>query len=265
MPPLPREATTGRAFTPALCRRGPGSSGLFSGRLQDRVLATSKAPDGDPEHGSGDDHGLDGYHRTLSLPSKLVSAALSQPILEMVAKVYVPVLFPLTFGIAMTALWMDAWMDGRIADWVPLNIGQGFLPEPANWGIAAGSFLIGALAWIWTYQQLSVMGDGSPSPTAGRTKRLVVRGIYAYSRNPSVFGKLLGVLSVGFVLNSFSFCFILVPALLAVSLIEKVWRQEPQLIEIFGEDYVRYRDTVPLFVPWGLIFPSRRFSVDGTP
>lgn len=197
----------------------------------------------------------------MSLPANLVRAALSQPILEMVAKVYIPVLFPLTFGIAMTAQWMDGW----ISDLVPFDTAQGFLPEPANVGIAAASLIVGAIAWIWTYQQLSVMGDGSPSPTAGRTRRLVVRGIYAYSRNPSVFGKLLGVLSVGFLLNSFSFCFILVPALLAVSLVEKVWRQEPQLIDVFGDDYRRYRDTVPLFLPWGILIPSRRFPVDGPP
>ncbi len=197
----------------------------------------------------------------MSLPSKLVRAALSQPILEMVFKVYIPVLFPLTFLIAMSALWMDGW----IAELVPFVSHDGFLPVPANVWIAAASFGLGAVAWIWTYQQLSVLGDGSPSPTAGRTRRLVVRGIYAYSRNPSLYGKLLGVLSVGFLLNSFSFCFILVPALLTVSLIEKVWRQEPQLIEVFGDDYRRYRETVPLFLPWGLIFPQKRYTVDTTP
>ncbi len=179
----------------------------------------------------------------------------------MVAKVYVPVLFPLTFGIALFALWMDRW----IGELVPFDVGQGFLPQPANLWIAAASFGIGAVAWIWTYQQLSVLGEGSPSPTAGRTQRLVVRGIYAYSRNPSIFGKLLGVLSVGLLLNSLSFCFILVPALLAGSLVEKVWRQEPQLIEVFGDDYRRYRQTVPLFLPWGLLFPSRRYPVNRTP
>ncbi len=197
----------------------------------------------------------------MSLPSKLVRAALSQPILEMVFKVYIPVLFPLTFLIAMSALWMDGW----VAELVPFVTADGFLPTPANLWIAAASFGTGAVAWIWTYQQLSVLGDGSPSPTAGRTRRLVVRGIYAYSRNPSIFGKLLGVLSVGFLLNSFSFCFILVPALLTVSLIEKVWRQEPQLIEVFGDDYRRYQATVPLFLPWGLIFSAKRYPADGTP
>jgi protein-S-isoprenylcysteine O-methyltransferase Ste14 len=63
---------------------------------------------------------------------------------------------------------------------------------------------------------------------------------------------------VGFVLNSPTFCFVLVPALLAGSLVEKVVRQEPQLIAIFGADYEAYRREVPLFVPWKLFFPSRK-------
>ena len=82
-------------------------------------------------------------------------------------------------------------------------------------------------------------------------------GIYAWCRNPSIWGKLLGVVAVGFALNSFAFCFIIVPLLLAGSLVEKVVRQEPQLIEIFGEEYIAYRREVPLFVPWKIVFRRR--------
>jgi protein-S-isoprenylcysteine O-methyltransferase Ste14 len=71
------------------------------------------------------------------------------------------------------------------------------------------------------------LGEGSPSPTAGRTEKLVTSGIYAYSRNPSLFGKLLGFIAVGLALNSITFCFILTPLLLTGSLLEKIWRQEP--------------------------------------
>ena len=111
--------------------------------------------------------------------------------------------------------------------------------------------------WLWTYEQLSRLGDGSPSPTAGRTMKLVTVGIYRYSRNPSLFGKVLGFLAVGVALNSPSFCCILTPLLLTGSLIEKVWRQEPQLVEMFGEDYSQYQKDVPLFIPWK-IFNSRK-------
>jgi protein-S-isoprenylcysteine O-methyltransferase Ste14 len=73
-----------------------------------------------------------------------------------------------------------------------------------------------------------------------------------------VHGKLLGFLAVGFALNSVSFVFILAPLLLAGSLYEKVWRQEPQLVEIFGDEYIRYKDEVPLFVPWKLFLFWRK-------
>ena len=180
----------------------------------------------------------------------ILRAALRPTILNMVAKVYIPVLFPLTFLIALLALKIDAL----------LGFNDGFLPNPLNYVVGAFSLIVGTALWLWTYEQLTRLGEGSPSPTAGRTTRLARTGIYAHSRNPSLFGKLLGVLSVGFVLNSISFCGILVPLLLAGSLVEKVVRQEPQLVEIFGEDYEQYRKEVPLFIPWKLVVPSRFLS-----
>lgn len=180
--------------------------------------------------------------------SRILSVALSPPILLMVSKVYVPVLFPLTFLIALGALRLDE----------ALGFADGFLPSPTNFGVAAASLGLGLLVVGISYAELVVRGEGSPSPTAGRTIKLVRTGIYAYSRNPSVIGKLLGVLAVGFALNSLSFCFILVPLLLVGSLVEKVWRQEPQLVAIFGEDYERYRREVPLFLPWKLFLPGRK-------
>jgi len=180
---------------------------------------------------------------------EIIRVALSAPIVLMVLKVYIPVLFPLTFLIALTALKLDKLLGV-----------ESFLPSPANFGIAAISFTVGALYWVWVYYQLVSEGKGSPSPTAGRTQQLVKTGIYAYCRNPSIHGKLLGVLAVGFALNSFSFCCILIPALVGVSLIEKVVRQEPQLVDIFGEEYLQYQQRVPLFIPWGIIFPSKKWT-----
>ena len=186
----------------------------------------------------------------------VVRVAFEPAILGMVTKVYIPVLFPLTFGIALGALKMDRFIGG-------LQLWPGFprlFPEPTHLYVAAGTFVVGVLLWLVTYEQLVHKGKGSPSPVAGRTTELVVSGVYAYSRNPSIWGKLIGVLAVGIALNSATFCLVLVPALLAVSLIEKVVRQEPQNLQIFGDHYRQYREQVPLFVPWGLIFKSRKFQ-----
>jgi protein-S-isoprenylcysteine O-methyltransferase Ste14 len=118
---------------------------------------------------------------------RLIQAGTRPSILLMVAKVYIPVLFPLTFGIGLLAMWMD-----KI-----LGFEAGFIPEPHHLMTAALSLGLGIIAWLSTYEQLSRVGAGSPSPTAGRTTRLVRTGWYAHSRNPSLFGKTLGVLAVG--------------------------------------------------------------------
>jgi len=177
--------------------------------------------------------------RITGLVGSVLRVAASPPILLMVTKVYIPVLFPLTFLIAVGSLALD-----RLFGFGPL------LPEPLNLAVAAAALLLGLVVVGISYAELVTKGEGSPSPTAGRTLKLVRTGIYALCRNPSVHGKLLGVLAVGFVINSFSFCCILVPLLLTGSLVEKVVRQEPQLVAIFGEEYEAYRREVPLFIPW---------------
>ena len=165
----------------------------------------------------------------------------------MVFKVYIPILFPLTFLICLFSKFIDS----------QLGFAAGLITEPYNFITAGIVFVIGVIFWLWTYEQLSRLGEGSPSPVAGRTLKLVRSGIYAHSRNPSIFGKLLGFIAVGIALNSFSFCFILAPLLLTGSLVEKVWRQEPQLVEVFGAEYEQYRKEVPLFFPWKLFLSKR--------
>jgi protein-S-isoprenylcysteine O-methyltransferase Ste14 len=177
----------------------------------------------------------------------LLNTFFRSEISTMVAKVYIPVLFPLTFLICLLSVGLDQALN------LPL-----LFAAPTNLIVAGISFVTGVILWLWTYEQLSRLGEGSPSPTAGRTMKLVKTGIYQYSRNPSLFGKLLGFLAVGFALNSMSFCLILTPLLLTGSLIEKVWRQEPQLVEIFGDEYLQYQKEVPLFIPWTYFFPRRK-------
>ena len=177
----------------------------------------------------------------------LLNTFFRSEISTMVAKVYIPVLFPLTFLICLLSVALDKALG------LPV-----LFNTPFNFIVAGISFVTGVILWLWTYEQLSRLGEGSPSPTAGRTMKLVRTGIYKYSRNPSLFGKLLGFLAVGFALNSVSFCAILTPLLLTGSLVEKVWRQEPQLVEIFGDEYVQYQKEVPLFLPWTFFFPRNK-------
>lgn len=228
---------------------------LFGGEFFGQHVARGGREGGDVESGGGlheDPRSWERIHRerrsrgilsamkrVFGTVRSILHIATTPEILLMVSKIYIPILFPLTFLIALAALALDEGFG-----WGPL------LPEPANLGLAAVSLVAGLVVVGVSYAELVTHGDGSPSPTAGRTLKLVRSGVYRWCRNPSVHGKLLGVLGVGFGLNSPSFCCILVPFLLAGSLVEKVIRQEPQLVALFGADYEAYRREVPLFIPW---------------
>lgn len=179
-----------------------------------------------------------------SLPARAAKILMSPPILLMVSKVYIPVLFPTTFLFAWGSLQFDKVL---VSAGIP-HMSE-LLPQPINFVVAALSFVLGFAIWSVTYTFLVGDGDGSPSPVAGRTRKLVVRGFYAYTRNPSVWGKLFGVEAVGIALQSWSFTCILIPIVLTISVWEKITLQEPQLVDVFGDEYEEYRKNVPAFFP----------------
>ena len=74
-------------------------------------------------------------------------------------------------------------------------------------------------------------------------------------RNPSLFGEATRFLAVGFALIDGILFHIDSPV---DWLLKKVWRQEPQLVEIFGDDYVDYQKNVPLFIPWTYFFKRNK-------
>jgi protein-S-isoprenylcysteine O-methyltransferase Ste14 len=176
-----------------------------------------------------------------------VGVLLTPQILHMLAKVYIPVLFPLTFLIVLVGLAADRW----------LGLPEVMLPHPLGSIVGGVVFALGFVVWLISYAHIVIVGKGSPSPTAGRTQQLVTTGIYSLCRYPSVHGKFYGVLGLGIALDSYTFTFVLCPLLLAGSLIEKAWRQEPQNLAVFGDDWLHYRRRVPFFIPWRILVPFR--------
>ncbi len=178
---------------------------------------------------------------------KSIGVLLTPQILHMLAKVYVPVLFPLTFLILLLGLAIDSW----------LGLPETMLASPLNWIVGGALLVAGGVIWVIAYAAIVFQGRGSPSPTAGRTQQLVTTGIYSLCRYPSVHAKFLGVLGVGVMLDSWSFTLILCPLLLIGSLVEKLWRQEPQNHAVFGDAWLAYRARVPFFIPWRIFVPHR--------
>ncbi|MDP7111385.1 MAG: methyltransferase, partial [Myxococcota bacterium] len=110
------------------------------------------------------------------------------------------------------------------------------------------------------YSYLVIVGGGGPAPLVAKgAVRVVIGGPYALNRHPSVWGKALGVIGLGFLLRSPLFTFVLIPAALAVSLVEKKYFMEQRDLQHFGPKYAEYIRRVPFFVPrWSDILRSIR-------
>jgi protein-S-isoprenylcysteine O-methyltransferase Ste14 len=160
-------------------------------------------------------------------------------IYRMILFIYFPLLIPLTIGMA----YLGRWVDGLLG-WGPL---PGF---PVNVAVFLALTCTGLVIVWWCYSYIIIVGGGGPAPLVAKgAVRLVLIGPYGLTRHPSVVGKFLGALGMGFLIRSPFFAFVLLPALLAGSLVEKRFFMERRDLKSFGPTYAQYIDTVPFFIP----------------
>jgi protein-S-isoprenylcysteine O-methyltransferase Ste14 len=138
-----------------------------------------------------------------------------------------------------------------------LNIGWS-LAMPLNFAppIIGLGFIGAGLAMMYkTISLFARVGKGTLAPWAPPQK-LVVRGIYRHVRNPMITGVFAILLGEAIVFGSIAvlswfFCFVLVNAIY-IPFVE-----EPGLARRFGDDYLRYKQNVPRWIPrvkpWDLI------------
>jgi protein-S-isoprenylcysteine O-methyltransferase Ste14 len=121
--------------------------------------------------------------------------------------------------------------------------------RPTLTSLAAGTIVIGAglmlvAATVWHF---ATVGKGTLAPW-DPPRRLVVRGVYRYVRNPMISGVILILIGEAVAMRSrdvFSWAagFFLINAIY-IPLLEEEW-----LIQRFGGDYLEYRRHVPRWVP----------------
>lgn len=152
--------------------------------------------------------------------------------------VHVFILVPAATAMAFLARKLD-----RDWGWAP-TVGL-----PWNAVICAACWLVGAYVIWYSYGYLFIKGEGSPGAHMGYTTRLVDTGIYSWVRHPSVIGKLIGVIGLGFLMRTPAFLLVFIPILLLYSLVTNILIQEKICLRNLGDQYERYRQEVPMFVP----------------
>ena len=141
-------------------------------------------------------------------------------------------------------------VPGTVTVWLPylMVTRRGQMAQLDPWGyLAAVGIVLGAAVYLRCAWDFAVSGHGTPAPIDA-PRKLVVRGLYRFVRNPMY----LGVLTVlmceaalfrSLALLAYAGCFT-VGFHLFVLLYE-----EPTLRKKFGEEYEAYLRAVPRWLP----------------
>jgi len=140
-----------------------------------------------------------------------------------------------------------------LGTWLDQTLGfSPYPPFPSNIFLGTAVMIIGLNLGIKSTRQLYHAGLGLPWGEAAHeveTQRLVVDGIYAYSRNPMVLGYSLLPVAMGLMFRSIGMMLSLTPAVLVLNYIIVKTREEPRLLERFGDEYLAYKAKTPFLFP----------------
>ena len=124
-----------------------------------------------------------------------------------------------------------------------------------QWNFASNAFALfgipliiaGLTILLATISMFSAIGKGTLAPWSP-TQKLVVQGVYAYTRNPMISGVLTVLLGESFLFAStpiflwFILFFVINNVYFSLS-------EEPGLLKRFGDEYAEYRKHVPRWIP----------------
>ncbi|HEX6625342.1 MAG TPA: isoprenylcysteine carboxylmethyltransferase family protein [Pyrinomonadaceae bacterium] len=148
-------------------------------------------------------------------------------------------------------LLFTAIVPGTVAVYVPLSLAPPPTELTFGWGImqvvALLPLVAGCAVYLWCLWDFAAFGRGTPAPIDA-PKRLVVRGLYRYVRNPMYVGVLLAV--AGWALLFQSLRILGYGAVVALCFhLFVVAVEEPSLRGKFGDSYERYCREVRRWVP----------------
>jgi protein-S-isoprenylcysteine O-methyltransferase Ste14 len=139
-------------------------------------------------------------------------------------------------------------VPGTVAVYVPLRIVRDRSLEAAPvFGAGCILLLLGASVYAWCVWEFATFGRGTPAPIDA-PKRLVVRGLYRYTRNPMYTGVLTVILGWAVLFGSFELVLYAVVVGTSFQLFIVLY-EEPHLRAEFGSEYVRYCARVGRWLP----------------
>ncbi len=148
---------------------------------------------------------------------------------------------------ATTALF-SVLVPGHVAVVIPLLLVRGRAPAGGvTFGLALLLLALGAGIFLRCAWDFVVAGKGTPAPT-DLPKRLVIQGLYRYSRNPMYVG-VLCIIAGWAVLFGAGILAVYGALWFIIFSVFVRFYEEPRLTREFGDEYVAYRKRVGRWLP----------------
>ncbi len=139
-------------------------------------------------------------------------------------------------------------VPGTVAVYIPLLIANKQSLTSGLFFCAAIIILVlGAGIYIWCIWDFAIFGRGTPAPI-DQPKRLVVRGLYRYTRNPMYVGVLTVILGWAILFRAVPLLFYAIGVGTVFHLFI-VFYEERHLQRKFGDEYNDYRSRTGRWLP----------------
>lgn len=144
-----------------------------------------------------------------------------------------------------------ALLPFTVACIIPWLIHQGpsrWIPDHVLLALLGVAFLLaGLLLFAYTVRQFMRQGRGTLAPWTP-TQRLIITGPYRYCRNPMISGVLFVLIGETVLLRSTAIG-LEAAVFFLVNTLYFIFKEEPDMLRRFGEEYRVYRSTVPRWLP----------------
>jgi len=139
-------------------------------------------------------------------------------------------------------------VPSTVAVYVPLLIARGRSPASGvTCPLAVVVLALGASTYAWSVWDFATFGRGTPAPIDA-PKRLVVRGLYRYTRNPMYVGALTVILGWALFFRATAMLLYAIVVGIIFHLFIVLY-EERHLRREFGSEYDDYRSRVGRWLP----------------
>jgi len=144
------------------------------------------------------------------------------------------------FGLSVVFVFASLWLDKLL----PVHL---LISPPTKLFLSLPILVIGATIALGTVYSFA-RARGSPVPL-NPPQKLLTTGLYSQVRNPMLLGWFVMLLGMGILLNAFSLIFIFTPLFILLNVLYVKTIEEKEMEKKFGEQYLKYKKSVPTFIP----------------